>query len=105
MLSSPSKLSAVVDADRRQPNQLQRHAPSSIQINQVLTRNVAIPLLSPLVSSPPSFDQRMTEKRKEPPRQEQKAADPKKLVFKIWQHPTVPFYYEPSPLLPSFVPA
>ncbi|MBA0799989.1 hypothetical protein Gohar_010466 [Gossypium harknessii] len=105
MLSSPSKSSAVIDADRRQPSRLQRHAPSSIQINQVSTRNVAIPLLSPLVSSPPSFDQRMTEKREEPPRQEQKAADPKKLVFKIWQHPAAPFYYEPSPLLSSFVPA
>ncbi|KAG8483227.1 hypothetical protein CXB51_022222 [Gossypium anomalum] len=98
-------MSTVVDADQHQPSRLQRHAPSSIQINQVLTRNVVIPLLSPLVSSPPSFDQRMTKKREEPPRQEQKAADPKKLVFKIWQHPAAPFYYEPSLLLPSFVPA
>ncbi|XP_022722013.1 uncharacterized protein At4g14450, chloroplastic-like [Durio zibethinus] len=108
MSTTPRTTSAVDGGDRRQPSRLQRRAPASLQINPISSWNVAIPLLSPLASSPPSIDRRTTEKREEPPRQEQQrqsqATEPEKLVFKMWQHPAAPFCYEPSPFVPSFVP-
>ncbi|XVF62920.1 hypothetical protein PTKIN_Ptkin09bG0047500 [Pterospermum kingtungense] len=108
MSTTPRKASASNGGDRRQPSRLQRHAPASLQIKPVSSWNVAIPLLSPLASSPPSIDRRPAEKREEPPRQEQKrqsqATEPEKIVFKMWQHPAAPFCYESSPLVPSFVP-
>ncbi|XP_022761131.1 uncharacterized protein At4g14450, chloroplastic-like [Durio zibethinus] len=108
MSTTPRKTSAMNRADRRQPSRLQRRAPASLQICPVSSWNVAIPLLSPLASSPPSIDRRTTEKRVEPPRQEHQrqsqATEPEKLVFKMWQHPAAPFCYEPTPLVPSFVP-
>lgn len=108
MSTTPRKASAMNGGDQRKPSRLQRQAPASIQISPVSSWNVAIPLLSPLASSPPSIDRRVTEKREEPPRQEQKrqiqAKEPEKIVFKMWQHPAAPFCYEPSPLVPSFVP-
>ncbi|OMO54795.1 hypothetical protein CCACVL1_27560 [Corchorus capsularis] len=108
MSSTTRKASAINGGDKRQPSRLQRRAPASIQISPVSSWNVAIPLLSPLASSPPSIDRRMAEKREEPPRQEQKrksqSSEPEKVVFKMWQHPAAPFCYEPAPLVPSFVP-
>ncbi|XWS13813.1 hypothetical protein CRYUN_Cryun36dG0070700 [Craigia yunnanensis] len=108
MSATPRKNSAINGGDRRQPSRLQRRAPASLQINPVSSWNVAIPLLSPLASPPPSIDRRTTEKREDLPRQEQQrqsqAKESEKLVFKMWQHPAAPFCYEPSPLVPSFVP-
>ncbi|XVE81790.1 hypothetical protein DITRI_Ditri15bG0094200 [Diplodiscus trichospermus] len=108
MSATPRKTSAVNGDDRRQPSRLQRRAPASLQINPVSSWNVAIPLLSPVASSPPSIDRRTTEKREEPPRQEQQrpsqGTEPEKIVFKMWQHPAAPFSYKPSSLVPSFVP-
>ncbi|KAE8731538.1 Helicase protein with RING/U-box domain [Hibiscus syriacus] len=88
----------------RRPSRLQHRAPASLKINPVSSWNIAIPLLSPLASSPPSIDP-----WEEPPRQEQKPrqnqkTEPEKLVFKMWQHPAAPFCCEPAPLVPSFVP-
>ncbi|XWS53841.1 hypothetical protein CRYUN_Cryun10bG0034900 [Craigia yunnanensis] len=108
MSTTPRKISAINSVDRRQPSRLQRCAPASLQINPVSSWNVAIPLLSPIASSPPSIDRRMTEKREEPQRREQKRqsqkTEPERLVYKMWQHPALPFCYEPATLVPSFVP-
>ncbi|RZB85074.1 DNA repair protein RAD5B [Glycine soja] len=82
---------------RRQPSRLQSRAPSSLQINRTVEWNVAIPLLSPLVSSPPPPPQ----KDEPPPPQQQRP--PEKVVFKKWQHPAAPFCYEPPSLVPPFV--
>ncbi|XP_039007183.1 uncharacterized protein At4g14450, chloroplastic-like [Hibiscus syriacus] len=104
MSTSAKKTTAVNSGDRRQPSRLQRRAPASLQISPVSSWNIAIPLLSPLASSPPSID-RMEEspRQEQPPRQSQKT-EPEKLVFKMWQHPAAPFCYEPAQLVPSFVP-
>ncbi|KAL5136422.1 DNA repair protein RAD5B [Glycine soja] len=82
---------------RRQPSRLQSRAPSSLQINRTVEWNVAIPLLSPLVSSPPPPPQ----KDEPPPPQQQRP--PEKVVFKKWQHPAAPFCYEPPSRVPPFV--
>ncbi|XP_021291331.1 uncharacterized protein At4g14450, chloroplastic-like [Herrania umbratica] len=108
MSTTPRKTSVINGGDRRQPSRLQRRAPASLQISPVSSWNVAIPLLSPLASSPPSIDRKTVEKREEPPRQEQQrqsqTTEPEKIVFKMWQHPAAPFCNEPAPLVPSFVP-
>ncbi|XP_061371008.1 uncharacterized protein At4g14450, chloroplastic [Gastrolobium bilobum] len=85
---------------QHQPSRLQKRAPSSLQINRAVDWNVAIPLLSPLVSSPPPID------LKPPQETPQRHAEPEKVVvsFKNWQHPAAPFCYEPAPMVPPFVP-
>ncbi|GAB4843209.1 hypothetical protein Ancab_013175 [Ancistrocladus abbreviatus] len=89
------------NARRRQPSRLQRRAPASIQINRSSDWNVAIPLLSPLASSPPSshrlFDQ-MAEIESRQSHQIPSGSETKPVVFKKWQHPAAPFCYEPAPL-------
>lgn len=108
MSTTSRKTSAINGGNQRQPSRLQRRAPASLQINPVSSWNVAIPLLSPLVPSPPSIDRRIAEKREDPPRQEQlrqsQTKEPEKLVPKTWKHPAAPFCYEPAPLVPPFVP-
>ncbi|CAJ2628002.1 hypothetical protein L195_g040164 [Trifolium pratense] len=89
--------------NQQQPSRLQKRAPSSLQINRSLDWNVAIPLLSPLASSPPP---QLPETR---PSQHNQGttAEPEKVVvvtFKNWQHPAAPFCYEPAPMVPPFVP-
>ncbi|MCD9642467.1 hypothetical protein HAX54_029303 [Datura stramonium] len=93
--------------DRRQPSRLQRRAPASIKIDRVTDWNVAIPLLSPLITSPTSPESdnlkaainafsssvHKEEVRKEHP-------DKPTMVFKKWQHPAAPFCYEPAQLVP-----
>ncbi|KAL6292195.1 hypothetical protein ACE6H2_000337 [Prunus campanulata] len=99
-------------SNRRQPSRLQRRAPppSSLQINRVPDWNVAIPLLSPLVSPDCPIDttkSRDQHQQKEMPRHHQGAEADKSapaMVFKKWQHPAAPFYYEPAPLVSAFVP-
>ncbi|KAJ1409449.1 hypothetical protein SESBI_22738 [Sesbania bispinosa] len=89
--------------NRHQPSRLQRRAPSSLQINRAVDWNVAIPLLSPLASSPPPQMQEMKPPQEPPQRH---TAEPEKVVvsFKNWQHPAAPFCYEPAPMVPPFVP-
>ncbi|GAB4850968.1 hypothetical protein Ancab_030264 [Ancistrocladus abbreviatus] len=88
---------------RRQSSRLQRRAPASIQVNRSSDWNVAIPLLSPLASSPPSllFDQ-TAEIESRQGHQMTSGTESKPVVFKKWQHPAAPFCYEPAPLA-SFV--
>ncbi|GLT78702.1 hypothetical protein SLA2020_502300 [Shorea laevis] len=102
MSTAPRNSSA--NATGRQPSRLQRRAPTSLQIRPPASSwNVAIPLLSPLASSPKASE-RFAER--EEPRQDQRqnhTAEPEKLVFKTWQHPAAPFCSEPAPFH-SFVP-
>ncbi|KAK2401913.1 hypothetical protein QL285_051474 [Trifolium repens] len=95
----------MADSQRNhQPSRLQKRAPSSLQINRSLDWNVAIPLLSPLASSPPpqSPDTRSSHHN------QGTSAEPEKVVvvvtFKNWQHPAAPFCYEQAPIVPPFVP-
>ncbi|KAJ7979908.1 putative ATBET12 [Quillaja saponaria] len=93
---------------RQTPSRLQRRAPSSLQINRSCDWNVAIPLLSPLASSPTGLSDRILEvkpSREEVRQQEQRrqSSEPEKVVFKKWQHPAAPFCYEPASLVPPFV--
>ncbi|KAK7278492.1 hypothetical protein RJT34_23522 [Clitoria ternatea] len=87
------------DNNRHQPSRLQRRAPSSLKINRTVEWNVAIPLLSPLTSSPPALIE--LKPPQEPPQRE-----PENVVvsFKTWQHPAAPFCYDPAPMVPPFVP-
>ncbi|XP_073128271.1 uncharacterized protein At4g14450, chloroplastic-like [Henckelia pumila] len=89
---------------RRQSTRLQRSAPASIQIAPATEWKVAIPLLSPLILSPP-FDN-LTDERKscsdrknESPAPAMVAGNPD-VVMNKWRHPAQPFGYEPVPFLP-----
>lgn len=90
-------------ADRRNPSRLQRRAPASIQINRPTDWNVAIPLLSPLITSPASPDAgnlKAAINRLSNSSNNKKEEVKKELpVFKKWQHPAAPFYHEPAPLI------
>ncbi|MCD7453641.1 hypothetical protein HAX54_021737 [Datura stramonium] len=95
--------------DRRNPSRLQRRAPASIQINRSNDWNVAIPLLSPLITSPASPDagnlksaiNRLSNSSSSNKKEEVKKEVPEKtaMVFKKWQHPAAPFCHEPAPLI------
>ncbi|KAL8210272.1 hypothetical protein R6Q57_007004 [Mikania cordata] len=77
---------------KRQPSRLQRRAPASIQVTPVSQWSAAIPLLSPLATFPEvrrnsCINNSMPEPEKAP------------VVYKNWQHPAAPFFYEPAPAL------
>ncbi|KAK6914061.1 hypothetical protein RJ641_021382 [Dillenia turbinata] len=94
------------NSNRKQPSRLQRIAPASIQITPVSDWKVAIPLLSPLATSPSSPPRNLTAeiKSKESGQNQQSLPADQKPVFKKWQHPAAPFCYESAPLMPPFVP-
>ncbi|XP_006414707.2 uncharacterized protein At4g14450, chloroplastic [Eutrema salsugineum] len=105
MASTMPKTSTSGAGNEQQPKRLQRRAPSlKIELASVSTWNVAIPLLSPLASSPKiSFDQFNVpppQNRIEKPTEEEK----KTPVFKKWQHPASPFCYEQAAFVPPFIP-
>ncbi|KEH42700.1 hypothetical protein MtrunA17_Chr1g0186491 [Medicago truncatula] len=79
----------------QKPSRLQKRAPSSLQINRSIQWNVAIPLLSPLSSSPPP---QLPDTRPS----QGVTAEPEKVIvtFKNWQHPAAPFCHEHAPLVP-----
>ncbi|KAJ4866502.1 hypothetical protein Rs2_51973 [Raphanus sativus] len=90
--------------DERPSNKLQRRLPSlKIEITPVTSWNVAIPLLSPLASSPKSsFDQSavaLCQNQAEKPAHEVK----KTPVLKKWQHPASPFCYDQTTLVQPFI--
>ncbi|KAB2619846.1 hypothetical protein D8674_037412 [Pyrus ussuriensis x Pyrus communis] len=102
--------------NRRQPSRLQRRAPppSSLQINRVTDWNVAIPLLSPLVSPDQPIEAKSRDdarqhqrQQKELPRHHQQGAEADKsaqvAVFKKWQHPAAPFCNDTAQMVPPFV--
>ena len=89
---------------RCQPSRLQRRAPASLQIAAPAssTWNVAIPLLSPLATSPTSPKLGADEPRQL--QQQSSVAETEKVGFKKWQHPAAPFGYGPAPRGRPFVP-
>lgn len=83
----------------------QRRAPASIQISPVTDWKAAIPLLSPLITSPTSDDLAMEIKSCSNSNSNNKhghhnEAAEKPTAFKKWQHPAAPFCYEPAPFVP-----
>ena len=90
---------SIAGSGQQQLSRLQRRAPSSLQINRSCDWNVAIPLLSPLATSPTAAELKPTVAREELARQPDPRAEPEKLVFKTWQHPAAPFCYEPASLV------
>lgn len=106
--ASPPMADLQRNDNRQQPSRLQRRAPSSLQINRAVEWNVAIPLLSPLASSPPPqplvTEQKPSQDTSQ--RHHRGTSEPEKVVvsFKNWQHPAAPFCYEPAPMVPPFVP-
>ncbi|CAN4091175.1 unnamed protein product [Withania somnifera] len=87
----------------RNPSRLQRRAPASIQINRSTDWNVAIPLLSPLITSPEegagnlkSAINRISNTKEEVKKE---VTEKPVIVFKKWQHPAAPFCHEPAPLI------
>ncbi|KAL3727055.1 hypothetical protein ACJRO7_031890 [Eucalyptus globulus] len=114
-MADRSRSSAAAAAGRRQPSRLQRRAPASLQIASPASQqwNVAIPLLSPLASSPTSPPTRLADLRSSSAapatggaraREDQPEKKPAAIAFKKWQHPAAPFCYEPAPRKLSFVP-
>ncbi|CAE5968357.1 unnamed protein product [Arabidopsis lyrata] len=88
---------------RRQPSRLQKRPPALKLVPATPAANnwkTAIPLLSPLALSPESSPV------EQPPVENQTTAKAveKTPVFKKWQHPAAPFYYESSTFVPPFVP-
>ncbi|KAI3693066.1 hypothetical protein L6452_32894 [Arctium lappa] len=92
---------------RRQPSRLQRRAPALIQVTPVGHWNVAIPLLSPLATSPDVKTKNDVDKEEcrrvvnSDNDHQIVSSEPEKvpIVYKKWQHPAAPFYYETAPPL------
>ncbi|CAN1342401.1 Uncharacterized protein At4g14450, chloroplastic, partial [Linum perenne] len=82
-----------------QSSRLQRRRPASLQINSASSSfwNAAIPLLSPLETSPTTIERK--EQQQQNQQRDEEANKP--IVFKKWKHPAAPFYYEPEKLKPS----
>lgn len=98
----------------QQPSRLQRRAPPTLQINRSTDWNVAIPLLSPLASSPPSNLTAEIESGRDlylqaasrtsgGSDQSKQSAATAAASFKKWQNPAAPFYYNAAPMMAPFV--
>ncbi|KDP40297.1 hypothetical protein JCGZ_02295 [Jatropha curcas] len=87
-----------------QPSRLQRRKPAPLQINPPTSSrwNAAIPLLSPLLSSPAAMDLKSREEPQSQPRNQGTEPEKAATVFKKWQHPAAPFCYEPASFAPTF---
>ncbi|KAK1418847.1 hypothetical protein QVD17_27994 [Tagetes erecta] len=85
---------------KSQPSRLQRRAPASIQVTPATQWNVAIPLLSPLVTSP-EVKRNCVNSNSNSNSDNRIVSEPEKvpIVCKKWQHPAAPFYYEPAPMM------
>jgi hypothetical protein len=90
-------------AAQSRPSRLQRRRPASLQISPASSSswNAAIPLLSPLITSPTAMDMKSRDDPPSPPRIQVTEGE-KPVVFKKWQHPAAPFCYELAPFKPSF---
>ncbi|CAL1396450.1 unnamed protein product [Linum trigynum] len=93
-----------------QPSRLQRRRPASLQISPASSSfwSAAIPLLSPLDTSPTAVDRKfeMSANQQQSQSHNQQRVGggeaEKASVFKKWQHPAAPFCYEAAKLKPSF---
>ncbi|KAG9441475.1 hypothetical protein H6P81_017329 [Aristolochia fimbriata] len=95
------------EEQRRPSGRLQRRAPASIQVRPASSFasewKVAIPLLSPLATSPPSLfaDPKAAAAAEEEAaargcdRRSSSSSEGEKVVSRSWQHPAAPFCYEP----------
>ncbi|WCJ23976.1 hypothetical protein M5689_005968 [Euphorbia peplus] len=81
-------------------NRLQRRRPATLEINPP-SWNVAIPLLSPLITSPEDRIPILKSQDEKVQRNQVVEAE-KGIVFKKWQHPAAPFCYETPQFAPSF---
>ncbi|KAM3356522.1 putative protein, chloroplastic-like [Capsicum galapagoense] len=100
-------------ADRRNPSRLQRRAPASIQINRSTDWNVAIPLLSPLITSPVDDEGNLkfainrlansSNINSSNNSNKKEEVVKKEVVFKKWQHPAAPFCHEPAAAAPPLI--
>lgn len=94
------------DAERKSqcqaPTRLQSQAPASIEIKRAPNWNMAIPLLSPLVS--PSSCGNPGQEEALLMAENKAREEAKGLSFTKWQHPAAPFYYGPVPRATPFVP-
>lgn len=90
-------------AAQSRPSRLQRRRPASLQISPASSSswNAAIPLLSPLITSPTAMDMKSRDDPPSPPRIQVTEGE-RPVVFKKWQHPAAPFCYELAPFKPSF---
>ncbi|XAR57388.1 hypothetical protein NMG60_11025520 [Bertholletia excelsa] len=98
-MAETAKRSSV---ERRQLSRLQQRAPASVETSRSTDWKVAIPLLSPLVTSPTESDLAVAIRSCGNPQHQQiqVAEAEKPLVFNKWQHPAAPFGYKPAPLVP-----
>lgn len=106
-MSDKTMASSAAGSPRKQQSRLKRRAPPSLQIACPASHwNVAIPLLSPLASSPtsPELIDRPEAAEVRSPEAPQADQEKKPIIFKTWQHPAAPFCYDPAPMNPSFVP-
>ncbi|KAL5712162.1 hypothetical protein ACHQM5_014361 [Ranunculus cassubicifolius] len=106
-------MSTAKKSTDQRSSRLQKNAPASIQVKPASSYasdwKVAIPLLSPVVLSPvsPSPSKQGTDEisssllSRDSRQQDGKI---EKVNFKLWQHPSSPFHYEPTPFVHSFVP-
>ncbi|KAL6989854.1 hypothetical protein U1Q18_015604 [Sarracenia purpurea var. burkii] len=87
--------------NRRPSTRLQRQAPASIQISPASDWKAAIPLLSPLITSPASHDRtvEINSSYNQHHHQNRVTEPEKPIAFKKWQHPAAPFCYDPAPLV------
>ncbi|KAJ9154192.1 hypothetical protein P3X46_027554 [Hevea brasiliensis] len=92
-----------------QPSRLQSRRPASLQINPPSSScwNAAIPLLSPLATSPVAIDRmaemKSREDHQQPSQRRNQRSEPEKVaVFKKWQHLAAPFCCEPPSFAPKF---
>ncbi|CAN1180984.1 Uncharacterized protein At4g14450, chloroplastic [Linum perenne] len=101
-ISTSSSSAAAVAG---QSSRLQRRRPASLQINPASSSfwNAAIPLLSPLETSPTAIERKEQQQQQNQILNQQRGGETDKpIVFKKWQHPAAPFCYEPEKLKPSF---
>ncbi|KAK9059012.1 hypothetical protein SSX86_008784 [Deinandra increscens subsp. villosa] len=88
---------------RTQLSRLQRRAPASIQVSPASNWNVAIPLLSPLATSPKrnciEISQEECRRAVNIDNKSLSESEKAPIVYKKWQHPAAPFFYEPAPTL------
>ncbi|XP_059302437.1 uncharacterized protein At4g14450, chloroplastic-like [Lycium ferocissimum] len=108
MAEKTQQISSSSLGDRQKPSRLQRLSPASIKVERVTDWKVAIPLLSPLITSPTSPESDNLKAAinafsssvvKEDVRKDK--TENAVMMFKNWQHPAAPFCYEPvAPLVP-----
>ncbi|KAF5738574.1 hypothetical protein HS088_TW13G01475 [Tripterygium wilfordii] len=89
-------------ADSQRNSSRSQRRPALLQVNRAPDWNVAIPLLSPIATSPKAVEQMADPPRQKEP--QQRMGREKPVVFKKWQHPAAPFFCEQAQLRQAFVP-